>query len=197
MMKKITVIIIFCICALLMVSCSFDDTYKLAKKMYEYEQDGTGYKDTLKMAKEGNYDPDCTDCFKGADTQNVSLFAYACEVDMDFAMAIYDNGADIESSNPDYPRTPLLAALNGNRNNIDIVYWLIDEGADINAVDFQDSCVFNYLRYWDDNEQTQELISYFKENCDMEYLEESIDGNKFCSWDDMWDDNGEFVFYGK
>lgn len=195
MLKKIIAVISICICSLMLASCVGDDTYKLAKKMHEYEIKETGYKETLKMAEKGNYDANCKDCFKGMDTQNISLFAYACKVDMDFAQAIYENGADIEVSNSKFEQTPLLAALDGNRDNTEIVYWLIEEGADIDAIDYDDGCVFYYLRYWEDNEDTQELISYFKENCDMKYLEKNTKDNKICSWDDMWDENGEFVFY--
>lgn len=186
---------ILCLSTLLLTACSGSDTYKLAKKMYEYKLNKTGYEETLMMAEKGNYDANCRDCFKGADTSNVSLFAYACKVDINFAKAIYDNGADIESSNSEFEQTPLLAALESNRNNVEIAYWLIDNGANINAIDYDNCSVFNYMRYWENNEETQKLISYFKNNCDMQYLKENTADNHLCSWDDMWDDNNEFVFY--
>lgn len=194
-MKKKICILFILICSLVLTSCGGGDTYKLAKKMYHYKLHQEGYEETLKMAQRGNYDANCKDCFKGADTSNVSLFAYACMVDYEIAKAVYDNGADIEASNPNYYETPLLAALEGNRNNPDIVYWLIDEGADINAVSFDKCCVFQYLRFWEDNEDTQELIRYFKEHCDMEYLEVSTKGTLLGNWDELWDENGQFIFY--
>lgn len=197
MIKKLKTIMTICVSALVLTSCTSGNTYRLAQKMYDYKKDGSGYEQTLKMAEEGNYDANCEDCFKGTDSKNISLLAYACQVDIDFAKAIYDNGADIESSNSDFPQTPLLAALDGNRNNPEIVYWLIDEGADIDAVDYDKCSVFHYLRYWEDNDETQELISYFIDNCDMEYLEEETDGCKLADWDEMWDEDGDFVFYRK
>ncbi len=147
------------------------------------------------MAQKGDYDANCEACFKGMDTEQISLFAYACKVDYEIAKAVYANGADIESSNSEFFETPLLAALEGNRNNTEMIYWLIDEGADINAVAFDKCCVFHYLRFWDDNAKTQELIKYFRENCDMDYLEKSTEGTVFAKWDEMWDENGEFIFY--
>lgn len=195
--KKLCALLLFIVCSLALTSCKSDDTYKLAKGIENYKRNKTGYEETLKMAQRGNYDANCEDCFKGIDTSNVSLFAYACEIDYEIAKAIYENGADIESSNPEYYKTPLLAALNGNRNNTEIVYWLIDEGADINAVSYNKCSVFQYLSYWDDNEATQELIRYFMDNCDMEYLEKHTEGTQLGSWDALWDDNGEFVFYQK
>lgn len=193
--KLILIAVTLCFCILLLTACSTDDTYKLAKKMHEYKLNNTGYEETLKMAEKGNYDANCTDCFKGLDSNNISLFAYACKVDWDIAKAVYDNGADIDVSNAEFEQTPLLAALEGNRNNTEIVYWLIDQGANINAVDYDNCCVFNYLRYWENNAETQELISYFKNNCDMQYLKENTTDNPFCSWDEMWNDENEFVFY--
>jgi len=195
MYKKILIILCVCFFSLMLTSCAEGDTYKLAKKMYEYKQSGTGYEETLKMAQKGDYDANCTDCFKGKDTRNLSLFAYACEVDTDIAKAVYNNGAEIESVNPDFPRTPLLSAVNGNRNNPEIVYWLIEQGADINAVDYDNCSVFNYLRFWEDNEETQKLIAYFVDNCDMQYLEESTANNPLCSWDKMWTADNDFIFY--
>ena len=130
-MKTIANIMTLCLCMLLVTSCAGDDTYKLAKRMREYN------------------------------------------------------------------RTPLLAALNGNRNNIEIIYWLIDQGANINAVDYDNCSVFNYIRYWDDNDDTQELINYLKDNCDMQYLKEKTENNPLCSWDEMWDEDNEFVFYNR
>ena len=188
-------LLLFLTCSFLMTSCMGDDTYKLAKQMHNYKLNQNGYEETLKMAQKGNYDANCEDCFKGIDTSNISLFAYACEVDFEIAKAVYENGANIEVSNPEYYETPLLAALDGNRNNTDIVYWLIDEGADINAVSFDKCCVFQYLRFWDDNAATRELVRYFEDNCDMEYLEKSTEGTMFGSWDKLWDESGEFVFY--
>lgn len=195
MMKKILVSIVLLICSFVLIACKGDDTYDLAKKMREYKLTGKGYEETLKMAKTGKYDANCKDCFKGIDSENISLFAYACNVDYDFAKAIYEHGAGIEISNEEFYETPLLAALEGNKNNTDIVYWLIDEGADINAVSFDKCSVFHYLRFWDDNAKTQELISYFKENCDMEYLKDETQGTIFAKWDEMWDENGDFIFY--
>ena len=194
-LKRFLAPILLCLLMLLLTSCSGDDTYRLAKKIHEYEINRTGYEETLKMAEKGNYDANCLDCFKGFDTENVSLFAYACKVDFDIAKAIYDNGADIEASNPEFPRPPLLAALRGNRNNTEIVYWLIDQGADINAVDHSGRSVFHYLRFWDDTEETRELINYFEDNCDMQYLKEKTSGFAFYEWDEMWNSDGEFVFY--
>lgn len=193
-MKKICALCFVLICAFILVSCG-DDTYKLAKKIYNYKLNGTGYDETLKMAQKGNYDANCEDCFKGIDTPNISLFAYACEVDFELAKAIYDNGADIESSNPEYYETPLLAATSKNRNNTEIVYWLIHEGADINAVSYNKCSVFQNLRYWEDNERTRELIEYFKDHCDMEYLKKNTEGTQLGSWDKLWNENGEFIFY--
>lgn len=194
-MKKKSIVVVLCFCILLLTACSGNDTYKLAKKMHEYQIDKTGYEETLKMAEKGNYDANCRDCFKGMDTSNISLFAYACKVDFNFAKAVYDNGADIEISNSEFYQTPLLAALESNRNNPEIVYWLIEQGANINAVDYDHCSVFNYLRYWENNEDTQELIRYFKNNCDMQYLKENTTGNPFCSWDEMWDEDNKLVFY--
>ena len=184
-----------CLCLLLLTSCTGNDTYKLAKIMREYKLNGTGYDDALSMAEKGNYDANCKDCFKGADTSNISLFAYACEVDLNIAKAVYENGADIEVANSEFNQTPLLAALEGNRNNTDIIYWLIEQGADINAVDYDNCSVFNYLRYWENNEETQNLITYFKNNCDMRYLKDNTVDNPFCSWDEMWDEENALVFY--
>lgn len=194
-MRRTCVLLVLVLCSFVLVSCAGDDTYKLAKKINEYKLTGEGYEQALEMAQKGNYDANCEDCFKGIDTENISLFAYACKVDYDLAKVIYANGASIESSNSEFFETPLLAALEGNRNNTDIVYWLVDEGADINAVAFDRCSVFQYLRYWDDNDETQKLIRYFKENCDMEYLENATQGTIFAKWDEMWDENGEFVFY--
>lgn len=185
------------VCVLQLTSCGGKDTYKLAKKMYEYELHQSGYEETLKMAQKGNYDANCEDCFIGLDTQNISLFAYACSVNIDFAKAIYDHGADIESSNSDYFETPLLSALHGNRNDTDMIYWLIEEGADINAVDWQKNSVFHNLRYWQDNEENRALIQFFKEHCDMEYLKEQTKEKPYGKWEELWDENGEFVFYQK
>ena len=193
--QKTIAAVVLCLLILLLSSCSGDDTYRLAKKIHEYEVDKVGYEETLRMAEKGNYDANCRDCFKGFDTENVSLFAYACIVDFDIAKAIYENGADIEVSNPEFPRTPLLSALRGNRNNLEIVYWLIEQGADINAVDHSNRSVFHYLRFWDDTEETLELISYFEDNCDMQYLKEQTSAFAFYKWDEMWDEKGEFVFY--
>ncbi|MBQ0000793.1 MAG: hypothetical protein KBT01_04550 [Clostridiales bacterium] len=194
-MKKLCVLFLVFICSLVFVSCKSDDTYKLAKQIRNYKLTGEGYEETLEMARKGNYDANCKDCFKGIDTSNISLFAYACEVDFEIAKAIYENGADIEVSNPEFPETPLLAATRGNRNNPDIVYWLIDQGADINAVSFDKCSVFQNLRFWEDNEDTWALIRYFKENCDLEYLKTSTEGTLICSWDELWNVNGEFNFY--
>lgn len=195
MNKKLCVLVLVFICSFGFVSCKNDDTYKLAEKIYDYKLNHEGYDETLEMARKGNYDANCKDCFRGFDTSNVSLFAYACEVDFEIAKAIYDNGADIESSNEEYHYTPLLAAVRGNRNNTDIVYWLIGEGADINAVSYNKCSVFQELRYWDDNEDTQELIRYFMDNCDMEYLKKNTEGTQLGSWDELWNKDGEFVFY--
>lgn len=195
MKKKWSLVIVCCLITMLLVACDKDDTYKLAKNMNNYKLNGTGYQETLQMAKKGNYDPNCKDCFKGNDSSNISLFAFACSVDMDFAKAVYENGADIEASNDKMPRTPLLAALYQNRNNTEIVYWLIEEGANINAVDFDGKSVFHYLRYWEDNENTQELISYFLNNCDMEQIKKDTVGSKNPTWDEMWDEYGNLVFY--
>lgn len=73
--------------------------------------------------------------------------------------------------------------------------WLISEGADINAISYDKCSVFQELRYWDDNEETQELIQYFKENCDMEYLKKNTEGTQLGSWDKIWNKDGEFIFY--
>lgn len=189
--------IVLGLCALLLTACAGDDTYKLAKRIHEYDLNKTGYEETLKMAEEGNYDANCNDCLRGMDSSNISLFAYACKVDWNIAKAIYDNGADIESANPEFNQTPLLAAIRGNRNCTEIVYWLIEQGADINAVDYNNCSVFNYIRYWENTEETQKLISYFKNNCDMQYLKENTSDNPFCSWEEMWDDNNELIFYEK
>lgn len=194
---KLILIMSVCICSLMLMSCSSGDTYKLAKKINNYNLSGTGYEETLAMAKKGNYDANCRDCFKGIDTRNVSLFALACEVDIDIAKAIYDNGADIEVSNAEFEQSPLLAAVSGNRNNTEIVYWLIDRGANINAVDYDNCCVFNYLRYWENNENTQKLITYFIDNCDMQYLKDNTADNPLCSWDKMWSEDNEFNFYAE
>lgn len=193
--KTIVSMMTLCLCMLLLTSCAGDDTYKLAKKIREYKLTKTGYEETLEMAQKGNYDANCRDCFKGVDTSNISLFAYACMVDYDIARAVYDNGADIEIANKEFSQTPLLAALEGNRNNMKIVYWLIEQGANINAVDYDNCSAFNYIRYWDDNEETRELIDYLINNCDMQYLKEKTANNPFCSWDEMWDEDNEFVFY--
>lgn len=192
---KFNVIALIFICTLILTSCAGNDTYRLAKKMREYKLHNTGYEDTLKMATKGNYDANCKDCFRGIDSKNISLFAYSCEVDLEFAKAIYDSGADIESANNEFYQTPLLSALDGNRNNPEIVYWLIDKGANINTVDYNNCCVFNYLRFWEDNDETQGLIEYFKENCDLKYLKENTVDNPLCNWDDMWGEDGEFIFY--
>ena len=194
---RITIIsmLVGCLCMLFLTACSGDDTYKLAKKIREYKLNKTGYEETLKLAEKGNYDANCRDCFNGADTSNISLFAYACMVDYDIARAIYENGADIEIANSEFYQTPLLAALDGNRNNVEIVYWLIEQGANINVVDYDNCSVFNYIRYWDDNEETQELIGYLKNNCDIQYLKEKTTDNPFCSWDEMWDEDNQFVFF--
>lgn len=195
MSKKISFVFIIFSCIFLLASCKGDDTYKLARGIHDYELNQVGYEQTLAMAQKGNYDVNCRDCFKGMDTSSISLFAYACEVDFEIAQAIYNNGADIEVSNQEFPMTPLLAALSGNRNNTDIVYWLIDEGADMNAVSYNKCSVFQYLRYWDDTEDTQQLIQYFKEHCDMEYLEKETEGTLLGKWEDLWNEEGEFVFY--
>ena len=194
--KKLLVLVWVAICSLLFASCSFDDTYKLAKRIRNYEINGDDYKDALKMARKGNYDANCKECFRGIDAEKISLFAYACEVDYEIAQEIYDNGADIDVSNSKYPMTPLLAALRKNRNNTEIIYWLIDEGADINAIAFDNRCVFHYLKYWDDNDETRALIQYFKDNCDIDYLREKTEDSKTGSFDDLWDEDGEFIFYG-
>ena len=196
-MKKKTIIVVtlLWLCSMLVTACAGDDTYKLAKKIHEYELNGTGYEETLKMARAGHYDANCRDCFRGIDTGNISLFAYACKVDLNIAKAIYDNGADIEISNSEFEQTPLLAALDGNRNNPEIAYWLMEQGADINAIDYDNCSVFNHMRFWEDNEENRALINYFKSNCDMQYLKENTANNPFCSWEKMWDEEGEFVFY--
>ena len=91
--KKLLVLVWVAICSLLFASCSFDDTYKLAKRIRNYEINGDDYKDALKMARKGNYDANCKECFRGIDAEKISLFAYACEVDYEIAQEIYDNGA--------------------------------------------------------------------------------------------------------
>lgn len=62
--NKICVICLVFICSFILVSCNSDDTYKLAKLINNYKLNGTGYDDVLKMAKKGNYDANCEDCFK-------------------------------------------------------------------------------------------------------------------------------------
>ena len=193
--KKVLVFLLLFVSSILLTACKNDDTYKLAKQIDEYKLSGEGYAETLEMARKGNYDAGCEDCFKGKDAKKESLFAFACSVDFEIAKAVYENGADIDTSNQEFFKTPLLAAIEGNSNNPDIVYWLISEGADINAVSYNKASVFQYLRFWDDNPDTQELITYFKEHCDMEYLKESTEGTLLCSWDDLWDADGEFNFY--
>lgn len=196
-MKKIYMVFMVFVCMIQLSSCGGKDTYKLAKKMYEYELHQSGYEETLKMAQKGNYDANCKDCFIGPDTQNISLFAYACSVNMEFAKAIYAHGADIESSNSDFYKTPLLSALYGNRNDAEMIYWLIEEGADINAVDWQGDTVFHNLRFWQEDETSRKLVQYFTEHCDMEYLKEKTKDKTYGKWEDLWDENGAFVFYGK
>lgn len=194
-MKGMKGILLICICVFCMTSCGRDDTYKLAKKIYDYDMKQSGYEDALAMAQKGNYDANCKDCFKGVDTSNISLFAYACKVDEEIAKAIYENGANIESANDEFYQTPLLAAVYGNRNHPEMIYWLIDQGADVNAVDYNQCSVFHYLIYWDDNEETQELIQYFKDNCDMELLKKQTKDARYCDWDALWDEDGNLIFY--
>lgn len=195
--KPVTIFTVLFLCIMMLSSCSGKDTYTLAKKIHEYDLNQTGYEETLQMALDGNYDANCKDCFKGIDSINISLFSYACKVDIDIAKAVYQNGASIEVSNPDFPQSPLLAALDGNRNNPEIIYWLIHEGANINAIDYDCCSVFHYLRYWDDNEETQALIEFFKENCDLKYLKEKTTDHPYCSYDALWDENENLIFYAE